>query len=154
DASGIVQVVINDEAVAHPLRSEFCLRVVGRVRRRPEGNDNPNLATGEVEGDASEVEVLAEAAVLPFPIEEHETTPVTDEVRYKYRYLDLRRPESAAAIRLRSEVNRAARNLLLDEGFVEIETPTLTRSTPEGARDFIVPARLQQGAWYALPQSP
>lgn len=154
DASGVVQVVIKDEAVAHPLRSEFCIRVVGQVRRRPEGNENPNLATGEVEVDASEIEVLAESASLPFPIEEHETTPVTDEVRYKYRYLDLRRAESAAAIRLRSEVNRAARSLLLDEGFVEIETPTLTRSTPEGARDFIVPARLQQGAWYALPQSP
>jgi aspartyl-tRNA synthetase len=154
DASGVVQVVIHDEAVAHPLRSEFCLRIVGTVRRRPEGNDNPNLATGEVEVEASVVEVLSESAVLPFPIEEHEATPVTDEVRYRHRYLDLRRAGSAAALRLRSDVNQAARAVLLAEDFVEVETPTLTRSTPEGARDFVVPARLQPGSWYALPQSP
>ena len=154
DASGVVQVVIHDEAVAHPLRSEYCLRIVGTVTRRPEGNDNPNLATGTIEVEAATVEVLSESAVLPFPIEEHETTPVSDEVRYKYRYLDLRRAESAAAIRLRSDVNQAARSVLLGDGFVEVETPTLTRSTPEGARDFVVPARLQPGSWYALPQSP
>ena len=154
DASGIVQVVIHDEAVAHPLRSEFCLRITGTVTRRPEGNDNPNLATGQIEVEASAVEVLSEAAPLPFQIEEHEATSISDEVRYKYRYLDLRRAESAAAIRLRSDVNQAARRVLLDDGFVEVETPTLTRSTPEGARDFVVPARLQPGSWYALPQSP
>ncbi|HEX2578103.1 MAG TPA: aspartate--tRNA ligase, partial [Aquihabitans sp.] len=154
DASGVVQVVIHDEAVAGPLRSEFCLRVVGTVTRRPEGNDNPALTTGTVEVEATTVEVLSESAVLPFPIEEHETTPVSEEVRYKYRYLDLRRAHSAAAIRLRSDVNHAARSVLLGEGFVEVETPTLTRSTPEGARDFVVPARLQPGSWYALPQSP
>ncbi|MBX3313514.1 MAG: aspartate--tRNA ligase [Actinobacteria bacterium] len=154
DASGVVQVVIHDEAVAHPLRSEFCLRVTGTVTRRPEGNDNPNLATGTVEVEATEVEVLSDSAVLPFPIEEHEATQVSDEVRYKYRYLDLRRAESAAAIRLRSDVNRTARRVLHDEDFVEVETPTLTRSTPEGARDFVVPARLRPGSWYALPQSP
>jgi aspartyl-tRNA synthetase len=154
DASGVVQVVIHDEAVAHPLRSEFCLRVVGPVTRRPEGNDNPNLATGTIEVEATTVEVLSESAVLPFPIEEHEATPVSDEVRYKYRYLDLRRAGSAAAMRLRSAVNQAARSVLLGEDFVEVETPTLTRSTPEGARDFLVPARLQPGSWYALPQSP
>src|SRR5699024_4898859 len=100
------------------------------------------------------VEILNESAVLPFPIEEHETTPVSDEVRYRYRYLDLRRADSAAAIRLRSRVNQAARDVLLGLDFVEIETPTLTRSTPEGARDFLVPARLRPGSWYALPQSP
>ncbi len=154
DASGVVQVVIHDEAVAHPLRSEFCLRVIGTVTRRPDGNDNPNLATGTIEVEATTVEVLSESAVLPFPIEEHETTPVSDEVRYRYRYLDLRRAGSAATIRLRSDVNQAARRVLLDDGFVEVETPTLTRSTPEGARDFVVPARLQPGSWYALPQSP
>ncbi|MCB0975963.1 MAG: aspartate--tRNA ligase [Acidimicrobiales bacterium] len=154
DASGVVQVVIHDEAVAHPLRSEFCLRVAGTVTRRPEGNDNPNLPTGTVEVEAETVEVLNESAVLPFPIEEHEATQISDEVRYKYRYLDLRRADSAAAIRLRSDVNRAARAVLLGEGFVEVETPTLTRSTPEGARDFLVPARLRPGSWYALPQSP
>jgi aspartyl-tRNA synthetase len=154
DASGVVQVVINDEAVAHPLRSEFCLRVTGEVRRRPDGNDNPNLPTGEIEVEVTDLEVLSESAPLPFPIEEHEATSLSDEVRYKYRYLDLRRADSAAALRLRSEINRTARNLLHDHGFIEVETPTLTRSTPEGARDFLVPARLQPGSWYALPQSP
>ena len=154
DASGVVQVVIHDEAVAHPLRSEFCLRVTGTVTRRPDGNDNPNLPTGTIEVEATTVEVLNEAAPLPFPIEEHEATQISDEVRYKYRYLDLRRAESAQTIRLRSAVNNAARTVLLGDGFVEVETPTLTRSTPEGARDFVVPARLQPGSWYALPQSP
>jgi aspartyl-tRNA synthetase len=154
EASGVVQVVIHDEAVAHPLRSEFCLRVTGTVTRRPDGNDNPNLATGTIEVEATSVEVLSEAAPLPFPIEEHEATPLSDEIRYKYRYLDLRRAGSAAAMRLRSDVNQAARSVLLGDGFVEVETPTLTRSTPEGARDFVVPARLQPGSWYALPQSP
>ncbi|HET8929025.1 MAG TPA: aspartate--tRNA ligase, partial [Acidimicrobiales bacterium] len=154
DASGIVQVVVTDEAVAHPLRSEFCLRVVGKVRRRPEGNDNPNLPTGDIEVSIAELEVLSESAPLPFPIEEHEATPLSDAVRYKYRYLDLRRSSSAAALRLRSEVNRTARDLLHGRDFTEIETPTLTRSTPEGARDFLVPARLQPGSFYALPQSP
>jgi len=154
DASGMVQVVIGDEEVARPLRAEFCLRVTGTVRRRPEGNDNPNMATGEIEVEATHVEVLSESAALPFPIEEHSTTALSDEVRYRYRYLDLRRAESAKAMRLRSEVNRTARELLAGHGFVEVETPTLTRSTPEGARDFVVPARLQPGSWYALPQSP
>jgi aspartyl-tRNA synthetase len=154
DASGLVQVVIRDEEVAHPLRSEFCLRVVGEVGRRPEGNENPALASGEIEVTASEVEVLSEAAALPFPVEEYHTSPVGEEVRFKYRYLDLRRTGPAAAMRLRSDVNKAARDVLAEHGFVEVETPTLTRSTPEGARDFLVPARLRPGAWYALPQSP
>jgi aspartyl-tRNA synthetase len=154
DASGLVQVVIRDEEVAHPLRSEFCLRVVGEVGRRPEGNENPALASGEIEVTATEVEVLSEAAPLPFPVEEYHTSPVGEEVRFKYRYLDLRRPGPAAAIRLRSDINKAARDVLAERGFVEVETPTLTRSTPEGARDFLVPARLRPGTWYALPQSP
>ena len=154
DASGVAQVVIRDEEVARPLRSEFCLRVVGEVAIRPEGNANPTLPSGEVEVIASTVEVLSEAAPLPFPIEEHHTVSVNEEVRFKYRYLDLRRPDPAAALRLRSEVNRVAREVLAGHGFIEVETPTLTRSTPEGARDFIVPARLQPGSWYALPQSP
>jgi aspartyl-tRNA synthetase len=154
DASGLVQVVIRDEEVAHPLRSEFCLRVVGEVGRRPEGNENPGLASGEIEVTASEVEVLSESAALPFPVEEYHTSPVGEEVRFKYRYLDLRRTGPAAAMRLRSDVNKAARDVLAEHGFVEVETPTLTRSTPEGARDFLVPARLRPGAWYALPQSP
>jgi aspartyl-tRNA synthetase len=152
DASGFVQVVIRDEAVAAGLRNEFCLRVVGEVSLRPEGNANPNLPTGEIELVAAEVDVLNEAAPLPFQIDEH--VEVGEEVRLKYRYLDLRRPAPAAALRLRSEVNRVAREVLHGRDFVEIETPTLTRSTPEGARDFLVPARLSPGSWYALPQSP
>ena len=152
EASGVVQVVVRDETVASDLRSEYCIKVRGEVALRPEGNTNPNLPSGEVELIASEVEVLSEAAPLPFPIDEH--TEVGEEVRLAHRYLDLRRPGPAAALRLRSEVNRVARAALDAQGFVEVETPTLTRSTPEGARDFLVPARLQPGSWYALPQSP
>jgi len=154
DSSGAVQVVIRDEEVAHPLRAEFCLKVTGEVSKRPEGNVNENLATGEIEVVAADVEVLSAAAPLPFPVEEHHTTPVNEEVRLKHRYLDLRRSGPGSALRLRSEVNRTARDVLAAHDFVEIETPTLTRSTPEGARDFLVPARLQPGSWYALPQSP
>jgi aspartyl-tRNA synthetase len=154
DSSGTVQVVIRDEDAAHGLRSEYCLKIVGEVSPRPEGNANPNLPTGEIEVIAAEVEVLNEAAPLPFPVEEHHATPVNEEIRLKYRYLDLRRQGPGSAIRLRSKVNQAARTVLADHDFVEIETPTLTRSTPEGARDFLVPARLQPGSWYALPQSP
>ena len=154
EASGVVQVVIRDEAVAHNLRSEFCLKITGEVSGRPAGNQNPNLPTGEIEVVAHDdgVEVLSAAAALPFPIDDH--VEVGEEVRLAHRYLDLRRTGPAAALRLRSQVNRAARDVLHEEGFVEIETPTLTRSTPEGARDFLVPARLQPGSWYALPQSP
>ncbi|MDQ1667099.1 MAG: aspartyl-tRNA synthetase [Actinomycetota bacterium] len=152
DASGFVQVVIRDEQVAAGLRNEFVLRVVGEVCRRPEGNANPNLPTGDIEVVASEVEVLNEAAPLPFQIDDH--VEVGEEVRLRYRYLDLRRSAPAAALRLRSEVSRTAREVLHHRDFVEVETPTLTRSTPEGARDFLVPARLSPGSWYALPQSP
>jgi aspartyl-tRNA synthetase len=155
EASGVVQVVIRDEAVAHHLRSEYCLKITGEVSARPEGNQNPNLPTGDVEVIAAAdggVEVLSAAAPLPFPIDEH--VEVGEEVRLAHRYLDLRRAGPGAALRLRSEVNRAAREVLNSQGFVEVETPTLTRSTPEGARDFLVPARLQPGSWYALPQSP
>ena len=152
DGSGIVQVVVRDETVAAGLRSEFCIRVEGNVERRPPGNQNPNLPTGEVEVVAATLEVLGEAAPLPFQVDE--AVSVSEDVRLRYRYLDLRRPGPAAALRLRSKVNQAARDVLLAEGFVEIETPTLTRSTPEGARDFLVPARLRPGSWYALPQSP
>jgi aspartyl-tRNA synthetase len=126
--------------------------VTGEVRRRIEGNVNPRIATGEVEVVASSVAVLNESAPLPFQIDEH--VDVGEEARLKYRYLDLRRPGPAKALRLRSRVNRAARDVLDRHGFVEVETPTLTRSTPEGARDFLVPARLRPGSWYALPQSP
>ncbi|TDE08577.1 aspartate--tRNA ligase [Jiangella asiatica] len=152
DASGLAQVVVRDEEVAHGLRNEFCVKVTGTVNRRPAGNENPALPTGEIEVVADAVDVLSEAEPLPFQIDEH--VDVGEEVRLKYRYLDLRRSGPAAAIRLRSDINRAARDVLLAEGFVEVETPTLTRSTPEGARDFVVPARLRPGSWYALPQSP
>jgi aspartyl-tRNA synthetase len=152
EASGVVQVVIRDEATAHSLRSEYCLKITGEVVARKDGNENPNLATGEIEVVATDVEVLSASAVLPFPIDDH--IEVGEEARLKHRYLDLRRSGPAAALRLRSKVNKAARDVLDSHDFVEIETPTLTRSTPEGARDFLVPARLQPGAWYALPQSP
>ncbi len=152
DASGIVQVVVRDQEVAHGLRAEYCLRVVGAVSVRPEGNANPELPTGDVEVVAAEVQVLSESAPLPFPIDEH--VEVGEEVRLRFRYLDLRRSGPARALRMRSQVNRYARDVLLERGFVEVETPTLTRSTPEGARDFLVPVRLQPGHWYALPQSP
>ena len=156
DASGIAQVVIRDEEVAHPLRSEFVLQVTGEVSRRPEGNENPNLPTGEIEVIAAEVVVLNESAPLPFQVSSGlaESDPIGEEVRLKHRYLDLRRPNPAAAMRLRSDVYKAIRDELHGRDFVEVETPTLTRSTPEGARDFLVPARLHPGSWYALPQSP
>jgi aspartyl-tRNA synthetase len=152
EASGVVQVVVRDEAVAHSLRSEYCLKVTGEVALRPEGNANLNLPSGEIEVIADDVEVLSASAPLPFPIDEH--VDVGEEARLRHRYLDLRRSGPNEVLRLRSRVNRAAREVLDRHGFVEIETPTLTRSTPEGARDFLVPARLQPGSWYALPQSP
>ncbi|MCU0278081.1 MAG: aspartate--tRNA ligase [Candidatus Nanopelagicales bacterium] len=151
DASGVVQVVIRDEA-AHGLRSEFCIKVTGHVRVRPAGNENPDLPTGEVEVIAAHVEVLSTAAPLPFPIDEH--VEVGEDTRLRHRYLDLRRTSQGNALRMRSKVNQLARDVLLERDFVEVETPTLTRSTPEGARDFLVPVRLQPGHWYALPQSP
>ncbi|QCU77908.1 aspartate--tRNA ligase [Citricoccus sp. SGAir0253] len=152
DASGVAQVVVRDEADFDPLRNEFVLQVTGTVERRPEGNENPHLPTGEVELIADTVTVLNTAAPLPFQVDEH--VEVGEEARLRHRYLDLRRPGPARIMRLRSEVNRTARELLHSEGFIEVETPTLTRSTPEGARDFLVPARLSPGSWYALPQSP
>jgi aspartyl-tRNA synthetase len=154
DASGIAQVVIHDEAVARALRSEFVLQVTGEVARRPEGNENPHLPTGEIEVIATGVVVLNEAAPLPFQVSSAVDETPGEEVRLRYRYLDLRRPAPAHALRLRAKVSQAARRVLDDHGFVEIETPTLTHSTPEGARDFLVPARLSPGSWYALPQSP
>lgn len=156
DASGIAQVVFRDPqdtevlAQAHRLRAEFCVSVAGVIEIRPEGNANPEIATGEIEVNATSLTVLGECAPLPFQLDE----PAGEELRLKYRYLDLRRDDPAAAIRLRSRVNAAARAVLARHDFVEIETPTITRSTPEGARDFLVPARLHPGSFYALPQSP
>ncbi|MFY9330261.1 MAG: aspartate--tRNA ligase [Candidatus Nanopelagicales bacterium] len=152
DASGIVQVVVHDAQVAHDLRDEYCIQVTGVVHNRPDGNQNADLATGDIEVIASEVRVLSPSAPLPFPIDDR--VSVGDETRLRYRYLDLRRPKANEALRMRSDANRIAREVLYERGFVEVETPTLTRSTPEGARDFLVPVRLQPGNWYALPQSP
>ncbi|MQA34166.1 aspartate--tRNA ligase [Modestobacter roseus] len=151
DSSGYAQVVVREEE-AHALRNEYCVLVTGQVQARPAGNENPELPTGAIEVVASTLEVLSASAPLPFPIETAQAAG--DDVRYKYRYLDLRRQGPAAALRLRSEINRIARNVMAEKGFVEVETPSLTRSTPEGARDFVVPVRLQPGHWYALPQSP
>ncbi|MFZ1373959.1 MAG: aspartate--tRNA ligase [Nostocoides sp.] len=158
DASGVVQVVARDEVLtgaAHDLRNEYCVQVQGSVVARSERNVNPELATGAVEVVASEITVLGPSEPLPFQIDER--VSVGEETRLRNRYLDLRRPGTHNAghgIRLRSRVNQAARKVLGERDFVEIETPTLTRSTPEGARDFLVPARLAPGSWYALPQSP
>jgi aspartyl-tRNA synthetase len=152
DASGVVQVVFRAEDVAHDLRAEFCILVTGTVRLRPAGNENPELATGEIEVAVSEIEVLSESDPLPFQIEN--AADLNEEVRLRYRYLDIRRPEMAAALRARSRAAYLVGDVMRAHGFVNVETPFLTRSTPEGARDFLVPVRLRPGNWYALPQSP
>ncbi|HEY2669985.1 MAG TPA: aspartate--tRNA ligase [Rugosimonospora sp.] len=155
DGSGIVQVVFREgdpAEQAHALRNEFCVKVTGEVGRRPAGNENPELPTGEVEVTATELTILSEAAPLPLPVDDH--VDAGDDIRLRYRYLDLRRSGPSSALKLRSRANQIARRVLDERGFYEIETPTLTRSTPEGARDFLVPVRLQPGTWYALPQSP
>jgi len=154
DGTGSVQVVISDEAVAGALRAEWCLQIKGTVRKRPAGNENSNIPTGEIEILAQDVIVLSESAPLPFPIDTGSEAEISEEVRLRYRYLDLRRERPAANLRLRSRVTSAIRRVMEELDFHEIETPYLTRSTPEGARDFLVPVRLQPGSWYALPQSP
>lgn len=153
DASGSVQVVIKDE-IAGALRAEWCVLITGTVSQRPAGNENTNLPTGEIEIVCLNLEVLSEAAALPFPVDSGETANISEEIRLKYRYLDLRREEPSRNLRMRSKVTSAIRTVMDDLDFLEIETPYLTRSTPEGARDFLVPVRLQPGSWYALPQSP
>lgn len=158
DRSGIAQVVFRESDVAeraHDLRSEYCVKVTGVVEPRPEGSENPNLPSGDIEVNVTDLEVLNKSAALPFQVDDPSASgEVGEETRLKYRYLDLRRERQAKALRLRSAANRAARNVLDKHDCAEIETPTLTRSTPEGARDFLVPARLKPGSWYALPQSP
>ena len=154
DSSGSAQVVINDESLAGSLRAEWCVLITGTVRERPSGNENANIATGEIEVVCESLEVLSEAAALPFPVDSGDLSTISEEVRLKYRYLDLRREGPAKNLRLRSKVTSVIRTVMDDEDFLEIETPYLTRSTPEGARDFLVPVRLQPGSWYALPQSP
>jgi aspartyl-tRNA synthetase len=154
DGSGWCQVVINDEATAGSLRAEWCLKITGEVVARPQGSENSNTPTGQIEVVAKSVEVLSEAAALPFPVDSGDEANISEEVRLRYRYLDLRREVPAANLRLRSKVTSVIRRIMEAERFHEIETPYLTRSTPEGARDFLVPVRLQPGSWYALPQSP
>ena len=154
DASGLIQVVADPDE--HPgvteLKMEYCVRVTGTVRARPEGTENPDLATGLVEIGVEELEVLSAALTLPFMIDDR--TDVDETVRLKHRYLDLRRPRMAANLRARSKATAAIRRTLDEAGFLEVETPTLINSTPEGARDMLVPSRLRQGEFYALPQSP
>jgi aspartyl-tRNA synthetase len=158
DRTGITQVVLDKEvsseahAKAEAARSEYVVAVKGKVRRRAAGLDNPNMATGQIEVVASELLLLNDAKTPPFsPAEE---AIANEEVRLKYRYLDLRRPQMQANFALRSRVAMAIRNYLVDQGFLEIETPFMTRSTPEGARDYLVPSRVHAGSFYALPQSP
>jgi len=154
DATGSVQVVIRDEALAGALRAEWCLQIKGEVVLRPDGNANTSNPTGAIEVMGDDITVLSESAALPFPVDSGNDSEISEEVRLKYRYLDLRREKPAANMRLRSKVTSTIRRVMEDLDFLEIETPYLTRSTPEGARDFLVPVRLQPGSWYALPQSP
>lgn len=154
DSTGAVQVVINDEKIAGELRAEWCVLITGTVKLRPAGNENKDIPTGEIEVVCEKLEVLSEAAALPFPVDSGDLGNISEEIRLKYRYLDLRREGPARNLRLRSKVTTAIREVMADSDFLEIETPYLTRSTPEGARDFLVPVRLQPGSWYALPQSP
>ncbi len=157
DREGLAQVVIDPDthdafALAERVRNEYVLKATGRVRRRPEGTENPALPSGEIEVLCSELEILNHAETPPFVIEDD--SDVNEDVRLRYRYVDLRRPMMQQRLRLRTAVTRALRRFLDDEGFYDIETPFLTTATPEGARDFLVPSRLQAGAFYALPQSP
>jgi len=154
DSTGSVQVVIRDEVLAGSLRAEWCLQITGEVVLRPDGNANSTLPTGSIEVMGDAIKVLSESAALPFPVDSGNDSEISEEVRLKYRYLDLRREKPAANLRLRSKVTSTIRRVMEDLDFLEIETPYLTRSTPEGARDFLVPVRLQPGSWYALPQSP
>src|SRR5438552_1048897 len=155
DAAGIVQVVVDPDAAdgadPHQLRAEYVIRADGVVRHRPEGTVNPELATGEIEVAATRLEVLNQAEPSPIPLERVEAD---EALRHKYRYLDLRRDRMQRNMRVRAVVNDAMRRSMIDQEFVEIETPALIASTPEGARDFVVPSRLQPGSFYALPQSP
>ncbi len=157
DREGIVQVVLAPEQqaafkVAESIRNEFVVQVTGKVRPRPAGTVNKDLITGEIEIDAGEVVILNRAEPTPFPIDEYHD--VGEETRLKYRYLDLRRPEMLNKMKLRAAISRYLRNYLDERGFLDIETPFLTKATPEGARDYLVPSRTRPGSFYALPQSP
>ncbi len=157
DREGLVQVVVDPStpdafSLAEQVRSEYVIKVRGRVRRRPEGTENPNLPSGQIEVLTSQLEILNRAETPPFPVESD--IPVSEEVRLRYRYLDLRRPEMQAKLKARRDIVRALRRFLDDHDFYEIETPFLTRATPEGARDYLVPSRTHPHAFFALPQSP
>ncbi|MDV5200257.1 aspartate--tRNA ligase [Acinetobacter baumannii] len=158
DRDGLVQVVIDPDtpeafATADKARSEYVLKITGRVRRRYEGTENPNMVSGQIEVLGKEIEVLAASETPPFPLND-DTINVSEEHRLKYRFLDIRRPEMLERLRFRSKVTNLIRNYLDDHGFLDVETPILTRATPEGARDYLVPSRVQNGSFYALPQSP
>ena len=157
DHSGILQVVFDPDfkdsfEVADSVRNEYVLRATGRVRKRPAGSENPDMVTGEVEVLGSDLEVLNEAKTPPFQLDEY--SEAGEDIRLRYRYLDLRRPEMQARLRMRSFITSQIRNFLEMNGYLDIETPTLSRSTPEGARDYLVPSRTQPGQFFALPQSP
>ncbi|HEC75464.1 MAG TPA: aspartate--tRNA ligase [Methylophaga aminisulfidivorans] len=157
DREGLVQVVCNPEdaesfAVAERVRSEYVLKIVGKVQLRPAGSDNADLRSGKIEIIASHVEILNASETPPFPL--NELLDVNEDVRLRYRYIDLRRPEMQQRLRFRSQITRQLRNFLDDHGFLDIETPILTKATPEGARDYLVPSRTHQGEFFALPQSP
>ncbi|MCB1751507.1 MAG: aspartate--tRNA ligase [Gammaproteobacteria bacterium] len=157
DREGLVQVVCDPElpevfGIAEQVRNEFVVRLRGKVRARPPGSENPDLSTGEIEVLGLELEVLNRSETPPFQLDEHEKA--SEEVRLRYRYIDLRRPEMLERIRLRAKITRALRNFLDDNGFLDIETPMLTKATPEGARDYLVPSRTHPGKFFALPQSP
>ncbi|MGE5799684.1 MAG: amino acid--tRNA ligase-related protein, partial [Syntrophaceae bacterium] len=158
DREGIVQVVFNPEVQAdshkeaHRIRSEYVLALKGTVRKRPEGMENPELPTGGIEVMVHTLEILSEAKTPPFVLDAD--VEISENIRLKYRYLDLRRPELQRNIILRSRVAAATREYFISKGFIEVETPMLAKSTPEGARDYLVPSRVNQGTFYALPQSP
>ncbi|MCX8070724.1 MAG: aspartate--tRNA ligase, partial [Thermodesulfovibrionales bacterium] len=158
DRSGIMQIVFSPDVnkdvhlIAHDLRTEYVISISGIVRRRPEGTENPNLKTGEIEIYADSIKVLNKSMSLPFTLDEADDT--SEYLRLKYRYLDLRRMEAQQSLIIRHKTSQCVRNYLNNKGFLEIETPMLTKSTPEGARDFLVPSRLNPGTFFALPQSP
>lgn len=157
DREGLVQVVIDPDteeafARAERVRNEYVLRVTGRVRRRPEGTENPDLRSGEIEVLGKELEILNASETPPFQLDEHEHA--SEDIRLRYRYIDLRRPEMLQRFQLRTQVARLMRNFLDAQGFMDIETPMLTKATPEGARDYLVPSRTHAGQFFALPQSP
>src|SRR6478609_8509600 len=162
DREGRTQTVFDPSDLPKPLfeqaaalRSECVISVTGKVRQRPTGTNNSKIPTGEVEIASTALEVLNTADVLPFPVDDPEvSSKVNEELRLKYRYLDLRRPEMSRNLRVRSKVASATRIFMDDQGFLEVETPILFKSTPEGAREFLVPNRRELGTFYALPQSP